>query len=78
MSDASKYLSLISSLQNFRADTLSLPESESAGLLPVPPGRWCINLYVEGQCHSESGCGMCNISLELLGCLSFHEFCSQP
>lgn len=55
-----------------------LSESESVGLLLVSSGCWCINLYVEGQCDSESGCGMCDIGLELLGCVSFHEFCREP
>lgn len=50
------------------------PESESSRLLFIPSGYWSRNLYVEGQCHSQSGCSLCNIGLELMGCLSFHEF----
>lgn len=53
------------------------PESESSRVLFIPSGYWSPNLYVEGQCHSQSDCGLCDIGLELMGCLPFHEFSCQ-
>ena len=35
-------------------------------------------MYGEGQCDIEGGCGKCNTGLEFMGCISFHEFSSQP
>lgn len=51
-----------------------LPEPEPSGLLSIPSGCRCLNLYVEGQRDFEGGCGLCYLSLELMGCLSIHEY----
>lgn len=55
-----------------------LSESESAGLLSIPSWYWSLNMHVEGQRVSESDCSVCDTGLELMGCLSFHEFCREP
>ena len=55
-----------------------LPESESSGLLSIPSGCWCPDLHVEGQCDSKGDCGLCDIGLEFLGCISIHEYSCQP
>lgn len=55
-----------------------LSEFESSGILPVSSRRWSFDLHVEGQCSSEDSCGMCDLSMEFLGCISFHEFSSEP
>lgn len=51
-----------------------LPESESSWLLFIPSGYRSPYLYVEGQCDNQNDCGGCDIGLELMGSLSFHEF----
>lgn len=35
-------------------------------------------MHVEEQCDSENGCGLCDIGMELMGCVSFHEFSCEP
>ena len=55
-----------------------LPESQPFGLLLIPSGHWSLNLYVERQRDSESGCGVCDFGLEFMGSVSFHEFSGQP
>ncbi|KAG8499224.1 hypothetical protein CXB51_005734 [Gossypium anomalum] len=35
------------------------------------------NLYDGEQCHTQNDYGLCNIGLEFMGCLSFHEFSCQ-
>lgn len=55
-----------------------LPESQPFGLLLIPSGHWSLNLYVERQRDSKSGCGVCDFGLEFMGCVSFHEFSGQP
>ena len=55
-----------------------LPELESVGILPVSSRYWSIDLHVERQCSSEDSCGMCDLGMEFLGCISFHEFSSEP
>ena len=55
-----------------------LPKSEPPGLLSRSSRHWSFHLHVEGQCNNKSDCGICDTGLELVGCLSFHEFSCKP
>jgi len=55
-----------------------LPELESLGILPIPSRYWSIDLHVEGQCSSEDSCSVCDLGMEFMGCISFHECSSKP
>lgn len=55
-----------------------LPESESSWVLSIPSGYRGLDLHVKRQRDNQSSRGCCDFSVELMGCISIHEYSCEP